>query len=194
MAKSVPIPQFGLAIDWETSGYSIPNYAEKHQGLSFGAVVFDTKALTPVEELYCEIKYKDKYTWDDGAAAIHGLTKPHLAAHGVEQEEAAMLLGQLVLKYFGDTKIMMLGHRVHFDLAFTDQLMQTIELKFEYDPIKLDSASFAVLFLEVQKSDELFDLMGLPPRAAHNSLEDIVYTLESLRRLKEFFVRGLEHS
>src|SRR5438105_4289725 len=117
--KPLGIPKFGLAIDFETSGYSVPNYAEKHQGVSFGAVIFDLKDLTPVEELYCEVKFKaDKYTWDEGAAKVHGLTLARLETSGVGQEEAAAALGHLCLKYFGDGKIMVLGHRVHFDLAF----------------------------------------------------------------------------
>jgi hypothetical protein len=76
------LPSFGLAIDFETSGYSIPNYAAKHQGISFGAIIFDVRTLEPVEALYQEIKFNDKYSWDAGAEKIHGISRPHLATHG----------------------------------------------------------------------------------------------------------------
>lgn len=195
MAQPKPaIPKFGLAIDWETSGYSLPNYAEKHQGISFGAVVFDLVALTPVDELYCEIKFNPKYTWDDGAEKIHGLSREHLAKNGIDQEDAALQLGTMILKYFGDGKVMLLGHRVWFDECFTDQLMDVAGLQLNYDPIRLDSAAFGVLLLEQQRSDVIFDVMGLPPRGEHNALEDVIYTIEALRKMKEIFIKGLEAS
>jgi len=192
MAAAPAIPKFGLAIDWETSGYSLPNYAEKHQGISFGAVVFDLATLALVDELYCEIKHDSKYVWDDGAEKIHGLSRAHLDQHGITQEDAALQLGSLVLKYFGDGKVMLLGHRVWFDEAFTDQLMDVAGLQLNYDPIRLDSAAIGVLFLELQRSDAIFDTLGLPPRGEHNALEDVIYTIEALRKLKEIFIRGLE--
>ena len=194
MSAKPSIPKFALAIDWETSGYSLPAYAAQHQGISFGAVVFDLSSLTPIEELYCEVKFDPKYKWDDGAEKIHGLSREYLQKHGIDQEEAAMELGALILKYFSDGKVMLLGHRVWFDEAFTDQLMQSAGLEIKYDPIRLDSAAIGVLFLELQRSDDIFDAVGLPPRAEHNALEDVIYTIETLRKLKEIFMLGLTSS
>jgi oligoribonuclease (3'-5' exoribonuclease) len=192
MATKLAIPKFGLAIDWETSGYSLPDYAAKHQGISFGAVVFDLSSLTCVDELYCEVKFNPKYQWSDEAERIHGLSRDYLEKNGVTQEDAALQLGSLVLKYFGDGKVMLLGHRVWFDESFTNQLMDVANLQLTYDPIRLDSAAVGVLFLEMQRSDDIFDAMGLPKRAAHNALEDVIYTIEAIRKIKAIFLKGLE--
>lgn len=188
---SPPIPKFGLAIDFETSGYSVPNYAEKHQGVSFGALIFDIADLTVVDTLYCEIKHDPKYLWEDSAEKIHGLTREYLAKHGVTQAQAAEQLAMMVHKYMGTDKIVVLGHRPHFDIAFLDQLLASVDFAFTYDPIKLDTAAFGLAMLGITKSDDLFDAIGLPPRKEHNSLEDIIYTLETLRMIRDTFVTGL---
>ena len=185
------VQKFGLAIDWETSGYSVPNYAASHQGISFGALIFDISDFSIVETLYLEVKFDPKYTWDEGAEKIHGLSREHLEKHGVTQQQAAEQLAALVLKYIGMDKIVALGHRVFFDIAFTNQLMESVGFEFNWDPIKIDSAAIALTFLGVNRSDELFDMMGMPPRAEHNSLEDIIYTLESVKGIRDYFIKGL---
>lgn len=186
------VQKFGLAIDWETSGYSVPSYAKEHQGISFGALIFDIATFEIVETLYLEIKFdSSKYKWDEGAERVHGLSREYLAANGVTQQEAATQLATMILKYIGTDKIVALGHRVFFDIEFTNQLMAAVDFELSWDPIKIDSAAIALTFLGVNKSDELFDLMGMPPRQEHNSLEDIVYTLESVKGVKDYFMRGL---
>jgi hypothetical protein len=186
------LPKFGLAIDWETSGYSTPSYAEKHQGLSFGAIVFDAKSLDPIEHIYREIQFdQSKYLWDEGAEKVHGLSREYLRANGVTQEQAALDLGNLIIKYFGTEDVPLLGHRVYFDKAFNDQLLSSIGVNVNWHPLMFDSASTGAFFLETTKSDEIFDLLGLPPRGAHNSLEDITYTLAVMKRMKEIFMAGL---
>ena len=194
MAKNFNrVPQFALAIDWETSGYSIPNYAEKHQGISFGAIIFDVKTLLPVEQLYREIKFVDdtKYVWESGAERVHGISRDHLLKHGVTQQEAATELANLVIKYIGAEDIMLLGHRVHFDKAFTSQLINTLGFDFTYHPTVIDSCSIATVLMELTYSEDIFQTLGLPPRGKHNALEDVQYTLESVRRIKEFFIAGV---
>ena len=186
------LPRFGLGMDWETSGFSVPDYAAKHQGISFGAIIFDFKSLDPVEELYREVKFDaTKYLWDAGAERVHGLSQAHLAQHGVTQEEAAVDLANLVIKYFSTEDIILLGHRVHFDRAFTQQLTESQGIFINYHPTTLDSASIGAVLMETSKSEEIFQTMGMPPRKAHNSLEDIKYTLESLKRMKEYFLAGV---
>ena len=188
---SPPIPKFGLAIDFETTGYSIPHYAAEHQGISFGALIFDIEKLTVVDTLYCEIKHDPKYKWEDGAEKIHGLTRDYLSKHGVTQAEAAEQLALMVHKYMGTENVVVLGHRPHFDIAFLDQLLSSVDFAFKYDPIKLDTAAFGLVMMGMTKSDDLFDAVGLPPRTEHNSLEDIIYTLETLRTMRDYFIAGL---
>lgn len=192
MGSYVNVPNFGLAIDWETTGFSTPNFTARHQGISFGAIIFDVKRLVAVEELYREIKYDEKkYLWDPGAERVHGITRDHLKKRGVSPEEAATELANLVIKYVGTEDLMLMGHRVHFDRAFTIQLMDTIGVKFEYHPTSLDTASMATVLMETSKSEEIFQTLGLPPRAKHNSLEDIKHTLASVARMKELFLKGV---
>jgi DNA polymerase III epsilon subunit-like protein len=185
------VPQFGLAIDWETSGYSTPNYAAKHQGISFGAIIFDVRTLEPVEKLYVEIKFDPKYIWDSGAEKVHGITREHLAKNGVTQEEAAFLLAGLVVKYIGTEDVLMLGHNVYFDKAFTIQLLDAAGIEFKYHQSVIDTRSIATVLMELTYSDDIFATLGLPPRGKHNAMEDIEYTLETVRRIKEFFIAGI---
>jgi oligoribonuclease (3'-5' exoribonuclease) len=182
------IPTYGLGIDWETSGYSYPNFASKHQGISFGAVIFDVKTFEIKDSLYREIKFKaDKYEWNTGAENVHGLSRAHLEEHGIEQEDAAVELATLVHKFIGNTDIILLGHRVYFDRDFTNQLMASVDMEFNYHPTVIDTLSFGTVFLEKTKSDEVFSTLGLPPRGLHNALEDILFTIESVRKLKNGF-------
>lgn len=186
------VPRFGLAIDWETSGYSVPEYAKSHQGISFGAIIFDVQSLEPVEALYLEIQFNPKYSWEMGAEKVHGLSRDYLQKNGVSQEEAATQLLNLIIKYIaiGDD-VMLLGHRVHFDKAFTQQLTQSIGVDLSYHPNTIDSCSMAITLMEIAKSEDVFQLMGMPPREEHNAMEDITYTLMSIKRMKELFVKGL---
>lgn len=185
------LPRFVLAIDWETSGYAWPNYAEKHQGLSFGALVVDLKELAIVEELYCEIKHDPKYLWDSGAEKVHGLSREHLAKVGITQQEAAEKLFSMVYKYMGTDPIILLGHRVYFDQAFTKQLADSVGLEVDFHHTTFDTAVLGALLMDTWKSDEIFSSLGLPTRGKHNSLEDIKYTLESVKRMKELFLTGI---
>lgn len=190
MTKPLPPQKFGLAIDWETSGYSIPDYASRHSGLSFGAAIFDTKTFEVVDSLYCEIKPDPAKEWDVGAEKIHGMSREYLESNGFTREDAAIQLASLVLKYLGTGKVIPLGHRVHFDIAFTDDLLKTIDVKLDWDPIKMDSAALAAILLHETSSDNLFRACGFDDRTEHNSLEDILLTLESVRVLKQTFLKG----
>lgn len=187
-----PLPTFGLAIDWETSGYSYPNYADKHQGISFGAIIFDLKTLEPIDKLYKEIIFKESiFSWDFGAEKIHGLSKEYLKVNGISQEEAALDLGNLIIKYFGNEDIIILGHRVYFDKAFTNQLMNSIDINLNYNPTIIDTCSISNILLELSTSEEIFQALGLPARGKHNALEDIELTLLTMKKIKNIFFNGL---
>jgi oligoribonuclease (3'-5' exoribonuclease) len=187
------VPRFGLAIDWETSGYSVPEYAKFHQGISVGVIIFDCQSLDPIESLYLEIKFDEKkYKWDPGAERVHGLSREHLRTAGIPQEEAATVLCNLIVKYIGTDDVMLLGHRVHFDRAFTEQLTKSIGVDLSYHPNTIDSCSMAIALMEMAKSEDVFQTLGMPPRQEHNALEDIMYTLLSVKRMKDLFFKGIE--
>lgn len=187
------VPRFGLAIDWETSGYSLPEYAKLHQGISLGAIIFDSQSLEPIESLYLEIQFDEKkYKWEAAAERVHGITRDHLLKNGITQEEAAVQLCNLVVKYIGTDDVMLLGHRVHFDRAFTEQLTKTIGVDLSYHPNTIDSCSMSIALMEIAKSEDVFQMMGMPARQEHNAMEDIMYTLLSVKRMKELFFKGIE--
>lgn len=188
LKKHPPLPKFGLAIDFETSGYSLPNYAAKHQGISFGVIIFDIQTFEEVDHLYREVKFDTAYEWNSGAEAIHGLSQEHLNTHGVEMCDAALELGELILKYFGDTEIVLLGHRVQFDEAFLNQLMASIDVELRYHSIRLDSAALSLALMYKTSSDHIFDALGFEARKEHNSFEDIKMTLAAIRKYKEKFM------
>lgn len=186
------LPTKVLAIDWETTGYTLPNYTDKHQGISFGALVINTQTLEQVDELYRVVRYDPKYEWSVGAEKVHGLTREYLDQHGVTQEQAAVDLAELCLTHFGGTDTVLLGHRVLFDKAFTEQLIDTIGLDLKIHPVLLDTAALGALTLGIWKSDELFELLGFDKRGKHNSLEDIKYTVEAVRKIKGLVLKGME--
>lgn len=186
-------PAMGLAIDWETSGYSYPDYAACHQGISFGAIIFDMRSFEPIEELYHEIKFDGtKYQWNSGAERVHGLSKEHLEKNGITQEEAAVDLLNLIVKYFGaKPEPILLGHRVHFDRAFTNQLASSIGIDVNWNATVVDTNSIGTVLLEIEKSEELFTSLDMPARGLHNAMEDIRYTLAAVKKMKEVFLTGL---
>lgn len=188
------VPRLGLCLDWETSGatWGASEYAKDWQGLSFGAVVFDFETLSPIETLYREIRYIPKgpkgnkeWGWSKEAERIHGLTQGYLAENGVDQDDAAMDLAELILKYFGvNPYVPFLGHNRDFDVAFTRQLFDSIDLKLNLHHVHLDTSGLGLLTLGIYKSNDLFEFLGLPERAEHNALTDALYTLESARRIR----------
>lgn len=193
--QSLDVPVFALAIDWETSGYRAPSkqgdtYCELHQGLSFGAKIVDMRSLDVVDELYLEIQYNPKYKWEEGAARVHGLTKERLAK-GVTQEDAAIQLANLIMKYFGINEVILIGHRVYFDKDFTNQLFDVIDIKVTWHPTLIDVSAISTIMLEMSKSEDIFQALGMPPRTDHNAMEDISMSLEVLRILKRYLINGM---
>ena len=59
------------------------------------------------------------------------------------------------------------------------------------DRTVIDTASMATVLMEMSKSEDVFQTLGLPPRGKHNALEDIRYTLQSVKRMKELFIKGV---
>lgn len=199
-------PRFGLCLDWETSGATWSGDSSiEYQGLTFGAVVFDVETLEPVKTLYCEIKFDEsKYKWADSAEKIHGKSREYLAQHGISQEEAAELLGGLILEYFGTGKVMFMGHNANFDIRFTNQLMQVIGIEFgverkteaagwiEVHHVVLDTSGMGFIALGLYKSDLLFDAIGLEERGEHNALTDALYTLQTANAIRQLVKIAME--
>lgn len=204
--------QYLLAFDTETSGLVYgskdPSFNhdtnEHYQIVSIGMLVLDAKSLRTVEKLYLEIQWNGESLWAQGAEAVHGLSKSHLEEFGLTEEEACDEIMDFITKYWGpeDTatyndvqkfkfpcaQLNCVGHNVHFDIAFLRGLFNrvcTSNLVLNISQRNIDSFALGYTILGAENSDELFEMCGLPERTKHNSLEDIEYTVESIRRIKK---------
>lgn len=190
--------KYGLLIDWETSGsdWSTGNgrsdSSKNFQGITFGAIVFDTTAFTEVDSLYCELHFDDKkYKWSDEAEKIHGKSREYLAKNGISREEGLANLLELILKYWGpNSKVLIAGHNVSFDNDFTAQLCRDhgMEDAIRFHHVLVDTSGIGFVTIGKYKSDEVFELLGgLEKRGEHNALEDARTTLSVLRTVRETF-------
>ena len=205
MAKKQVTPVYALCIDWETSGADFgKDSSVNYQGITFGAIVFKTSDFSEVESIYREIKFdSSRYKWSAEAEAIHGKSQQYLAEHGVQPEDAAVDLIELIHKYFAGTKVMFLGHNPEFDRRFTNQLLKNVDFEFtvEKEPgdrtqielhhVMLDTSAAGFITVGLYKSDLLFERMGFPERAEHNALEDARMTLQTCAVLKQLVGIGL---
>ena len=200
-------PRYGLCIDWETSGSVWGGDSSKeYQGVSIGAIVFETANFEPIEKMYCPVRFNgEKYKWSDEAQKIHGLSREYLNAHGETQEEVAIKLANLILKYWGsDSKVMFMGHNAEFDRRFTNQLLNSIEFEFSVERqtslpcwiqlhhVILDTSPIGFVNMGLFKSNLLFDAMGFPERADHNALTDAEQTLGTAKIMRELVDLGLK--
>ena len=180
-------PQFGICVDWETSGSDWGGDSSKsYQGISVGVVVFTTADFEPVKTWYREIKFDEtRYKWTAEAEAIHGITRERLEANGVTQEEAAIEFVSLLLEYFSpEDSIMFLGHNREFDISFTKQLLEQFGIMFKIHSCCLDTAGIGFATVGLFKSEMLFRELGYEPRNAHNALEDALMTLGCVQRIR----------
>lgn len=193
MANSYKLPRFLLAVDTETSGVSYgADPSEGYQIVSVGALILDSETYEVADSLYVEVKHDPRYSWSDAAEKVHGLTREHLAEHGEYIEDAAALLLQLIAKWIGaGNRIVAVGHRVAFDIAFINRLLATVDCEVLWDRLVIDSSSLGAALLGIAGSDALFEALDLPKRAQHNSLEDVVLTVEAIRRMQGYFMQGV---
>jgi DNA polymerase III epsilon subunit-like protein len=193
--KSGFIPKYGLCIDWETSGSNFDGDSSiDYQGIAFGAAVFNTDDFSIVDKMKRYIKFDNKkYKWSNDAEKIHGLTREFLDKNGKTQEEAAIDLGNFVLTYFGITpKVLILGHNVDFDIAFTKQLLEPYDIMFKIHHVKLDTSSAGLIAFNKFKSNDLFKLIGLENRNEHDPLQDVEYTIELAKSIRLLINYALE--
>lgn len=204
MAKQIT-HKYGLCIDWETSGTNWNgDSTTEYQGLSCGIVVFNTETFEPVKQAYYEIQFDaDKYKWSDEAEAIHGLSREYLAEHGLSQQEVAAELASIVLQIWGPvqfwgntTRVMFLGHNPLYDIRFTNQLLNTIDIEFSVERttdkpswiqlhhVVLDTSALGFITMGLYKSDLLFEKIGFEHRGKHNSLQDALQTVETCAVIK----------
>lgn len=189
------IPKFGLCIDWETSGSDFDGDSSiAYQGIAFGAAIFKLDTFEIIDRMKRYIKFDDrKYKWTESAEKIHGISKSFLNENGISQEEAALDLANFVFSYFGPApKVMVLGHNVDFDIAFTKQLLIPYEVMFKIHHVKLDTSVAGLIAFGKYKSDQLFELVGLADRGTHDPLQDVEYTIELAKSIRLLVNSALE--
>lgn len=187
------LPARGICIDWETSGYNPPRemeghfigYADKHQGIALGAVIFDVQTFEAIDTFYVEIKFDSKYEWSDGAEKIHGLSREHLEKNGSSKEDAAIAFANFLVKYFmPDEELLVMGHNKDFDIAFLHQFLEPFGIMPKIWYRGINTCDIGIVCFGLPKSDLIFEHIGLPPRQDHNALEDAIYTLEVCKTVR----------
>lgn len=183
-----------LAVDCETSGLFYGNNPvmegnEHYQSVSWGIIVLEADTFKEVERKYIEVKWNGASNWSKEAEEVHGLTKKYLAKHGVDEEEAAVEIASLILKYWGPKQpVHLLGHNVAtFDLLFLKDLLHRHELFIRFGNRYIDSASIGFATVGTYNSDDLFAVTGSAAREAHNALEDIEMTVKAVRVIRKLW-------
>ena len=187
--------KFGLAIDWETTGSDFGGDSSKsYQGISYGAVIFNTETFEPVETLYRELHFDDtKYKWTEGAEKIHGLSQQYLKENGVPREEGLADLLDLILRHIGaESKIFFLGHNVDFDIDFTMQLARDFGVELKAHHVKLETSGAAFIAIGQYRSNDVFEFFtGKVRDGSHNALDDALMALEVTRNMRAMFNEAL---
>jgi DNA polymerase III epsilon subunit-like protein len=195
------LPARGICIDFETSGYLPPReidghfigYADKHQGISIGAVIFDVQTFEELDSFYVEMKFNPKYEWSDGAEKIHGLTREHLEKFGLSQEDAAVEFMNFLLQHFlPDEELLIMGHNKDFDISFLHAWLEPLGIMPKIWYRGINTVDIGIVCFGIAKSDQLFDHIGLEKRKDHNSLEDARYTLEVCKIVRTIINSVLE--
>ena len=192
MAKDKPKAyyRYVLAMDCETSGLAYkaddPSYdpvtGNEYQAVSWGLIVAESETLEPVEELYLEVKWNGDAKWEMGAQNIHGLSVEYLEENGLDEEEAAVEMANLIMKYWGpDNYVRSLGQNVAtFDVWFARRMMRRHDLEIAFGNRHVDTSTIGLVNFGVYNSDDLFEQLGIV-RGAHNALEDAKASLEACR-------------
>lgn len=189
-----------LFIDAETSGIAFGSddpseYADggRFQAVSWGIVVADANTLKEIESLYVEVKWDGETTWSKEAQNVHGLSPAYLEQNGLDEEDAVVEIAGLILKYWGpDTVVQLGGHNVAtFDKYFFSSMMKRHGLRIKFGSKCVDSYSIGFATFGIHNSDDLFESVGLPARAEHNSLIDAQSSLAACRIIRTIFQQAI---
>jgi oligoribonuclease (3'-5' exoribonuclease) len=186
-----------LAMDCETSGININGYDPSvgYQAVSWGLAVADADTLKVIDTLYVEIKWNGVAKWEKKAEAVHGLSIDHLKRSGMTEEQAIEEIANFIYKYWppddefsSKRSVRCLGHNVAtFDVWFLRQLFDKFELPLRTGNRFIDSSSIAYATLGAYTSDEAFEMIGIQRMGTHNALDDALYSLALVRRIKSLY-------
>ncbi len=199
MAKTSKV-KYILGMDCETSGlffskdvdraYPDPSYnpitKEYFQSVSWGLIVIDNEKLEIVDELYVMIRWDGESKWSLEAERVHGLSRHYLEDNGVDELEAAVIIAEFIMKYWGpDDAICTLGHNSPtFDHHFFRRLLVKYELMPKFGNRHVDTNTVGMSVFNTHTSDELFELLGIV-RQQHNALEDIKASFQAYKYARQ---------
>lgn len=184
---------FLLAIDCETTGihFDSDDSSEGQQAISWGVIVADAHTFEPIEQIYLEVKWNDEMkakrlanpSFGVEAESIHGLTFSHLEKHGIDEQQAVEIIGELIMKYWGPSNSpRLLGHNVHlFDYKFLVSMFRRHGIELPKSNRHVDTSSIGFATVNAYTSDQLFETMGFEKRGDHNALTDALMSLQSCK-------------
>jgi len=193
--------KYALALDTETTGLAYntldpsfdPETGKDYQAVSYGLIIVDSETLEEVDELYIEVKYNGTSEWSDKAQEIHGLSIEHLEEYGISEEDAVIVMGEFIFKYFGpDSIIPLLGHNVAtFDRYFIDRLFKKFGINLRFSGRNIDTFAVGFTVFNLFNSDQIFSAIGGEKRGQHNALEDAreaVNVIRGVRQVWQYFM------
>ena len=195
-------PRYVLAFDCETSGLvsgkasDNPAYdaatGKEYQAIAWGCVVLDLQTFEPVSVMSAKVKLLPGMEWSDRAENVHGISRERLEAEGVDEEEFIADFCQMVLDHWGSsTPVIVMGHNVQFDLCFIRRALKRHGIDIHFSNRVIDTNTLGMICAGVSNSNALFDYCGLPPRAAHDPLEDILMTILAAKFIRDKYQLSL---
>lgn len=182
-----------VAIDVETTGYAnSPDVTLNHQIVSIGLVIAN-KEFVELDKFYCEIKHNGSSHWSNSAERIHGLSKAHLAEHGISEEDAVVAIVEFLTSHINpEEPIFFLGHNTRsFDIPFFVKLMTKYDIHFKIAHRAIDSFGVGFACFGLEDSEAIFSLF-YSKRKAHNALEDARMALGVCRKVRKV-MQALTH-
>lgn len=194
-------PTFILAVDCETTGLAPTSLdptqeasGKTYQAIQWGICVlnYDPEAddtFDVVDHYERNVKWNGTSEWSAEAERVHGLSKEHLEQTGVDEEEAAVEIAELIMKYWNKSPVIVLGHNVHFDKCFLHGLLTKFEIPVRFSNRVIDTNTIGMVFDGTTNSNELFEKYGFEDRQEHNALQDILQTVYVARQARKKYRR-----
>ena len=184
-----------LVLDTETTGSTFGTYEEtfsRYQAIQFGAIVADSQTFEEVDSLEFLVKFDPRYEWTEGAEKIHGISRLRLAEEGLADEDAALVLGEFILKHFGTGKVMLLGHNTWFDIEAMRQLLEKYKVMPDLHHVVLDTSSLGWVTCGRYRSNDLFEYFLGGRAEKHGALDDARMTLTVARTVRQLMNAALD--
>ena len=185
-----------LVLDTETTGSTFGTYEEtfsKYQAIQFGAIVATSDTFEEVDSIEFMVKFDaSTYEWTDGAEKIHGISQLKLEKEGLADEDAALVLGEFIFKYFGTGKVMFLGHNPWFDIEAMRQLLQKHKVMPDLHHVVLDTSGLGFVTCGKYRSNDLFEFFLGGRAEQHGALDDARMTLTVARTIRQLMNGALE--